>query len=524
MSALWPPRVRTILASLALFVLLLPAAAVYLARIYENHLVRETEKILLSEAVLVGEVLRASVDPAAKAALPPPPEVTAEFHPFTAKLDLRGTPILPAAAREGQGVSSASVTPPLERLLERAILRNLSGIRVLDRTGVVIASPKHERGYSLAHLPEVQAALRGGYQPVLRERRSDEARPPLSSLSRAAHVRVSLAIPVFSDPYAPVGSGAAVIGAVFVSRTPLDMEKGLWLIRGELIGPLVVILLLTLLTIAALSAAIERPLRRLRDAASRVAAGDPQAALAVSGFAPEEIHTLSAALARMRAELETRARYVQEFAANTAHELKTPLTSLRGAAELLLDGGDAMDPAQTRRFLGNIHEDALRMDRLVSRILQLARIEAAEAHPTGLDLSSFLARTSERWARRGANVAVACPAGLTIAADPEQLEAALTSLLENAARHGGEGPIELSAKVEGEGVELAVADRGPVLPPGHFDRAFERFYTTERDRGGTGLGLSIVRAVAVAHGGRASAEVRPEGGACLRLWLPAERR
>ena len=65
MGALWPPRVRTILASLALFVLLLPLAAVYLARIYENHLVRETEKILLAEAVMVGEVLRASVDPGA---------------------------------------------------------------------------------------------------------------------------------------------------------------------------------------------------------------------------------------------------------------------------------------------------------------------------------------------------------------------------------------------------------------------------------------------------------------------------
>lgn len=524
MGALWPPRVRTILASLALFVLLLPLAAVYLARIYENHLVRETEKILLAEAVMVGEVLRASVDPGAKGVLPPPPEVTAEFHPFTAQLDLRASPILPAAGREGQRVSTASVTPPLERILERAILRNLSGIRVLDRTGLVIASPKHERGYSLAHLPEVQAALRGAYHPVLRERRSDEARPPLSSLSRAAHIRVSLAVPVFADPYAPVGSQAPVIGAIFVSRTPLDMEKGLWLIRGELIGPLVVILLLTLLTIAALSAAIERPLRRLRDAAARVAAGDAEASLAVPGFAPEEIHTLSAALARMRAELMKRARYVQEFAANTAHELKTPLTSLRGAAELLLDGGEAMDAAQTRRFLGNIHEDALRMDRLVSRILQLARIEAAEAHPTGLDLSSFLARTSERWARRGAQVQVQCPEGLTLAADPEQLEAALTSLLENAARHGGDGPIELSCRREGEGVELAVADQGPVLPPGHFDRAFERFYTTERDRGGTGLGLSIVRAVALAHGGRASAEARPEGGARVSLWLPLERR
>lgn len=518
-GVLWPPRVRTILASLGLFVLLLPLAAIYLARIYENQLVRETEKILLAEAVLVGEILRARVDPGAKAPVAPPPAPDAEFHPFTASLDLRTSKVLPAAAREPAGVKTSSLSQDLEALLERATLRNLSGVRVLDRTGVVIASPRHERGYSLAHLPEVQAALAGDYRPALRERRSDEKAPPLSSLSRAAAVRVSIAIPVFEDPYAAIGQHRPVLGAIYVARTPLDLEKALWLIRGELAWPLAVVLGLTVLVVAGLSLILARPLTRLRADAERVARGDPGVSLAVRGFAPEEVHALALALGAMRAKLEAKARYVQEFAANTAHELKTPLTSLIGASELLLDS--PMDPARARRFLENMHADARRMDVLVGRILELARIEAVPAQKTSIALAPLLEGLAQRWGRRAVEVVPSVDPALTVEADPELLLTALDALLENAARHGRGQPVELIATHGTDGVQIAVRDHGPQLPEGHFTQAFQRFYTTERDRGGTGLGLSIVRAVAEAHGGRAQATVRPEGGAEVLLWFPA---
>jgi two-component system sensor histidine kinase ChvG len=206
----------------------------------------------------------------------------------------------------------------------------------------------------------------------------------------------------------------------------------------------------------------------------------------------------------MRKELESQASYIKDFAANAAHELKTPLTSLRGAAELLLDAQDAMPKEQGRRFLENIHEDALRMDRLVGRLLHLARIEAGRPVRETIDLRAFLVAIAERYARRGHPIDVRYLASDDHASlAPDQLDSLLTNLLDNAIRHGAGAPIQITLSDKSGGLLLSVRDHGPPKPQEHFDRLFERFYTTERERGGTGLGLSIVRAVAEAHAGRA---------------------
>lgn len=484
---------------------MLPLGAIGLARVADNQLVRQTEQALLAESVVVGELYRSLVEPSARMPLPSPPNGE-PYLPFAPVLDLTEAPVL-APVRRGEIVRTSSGTLAMTAMLARVLVRNLSGIRVLDAGGVVVASATGTVGYSLAHLEEVQAALRGEYAPAVRARDRAGADAPLSSISRASQLRVSVAVPIYRDPWAPAGGGGRVIGVVYDNRTPLDVLKYIWMFRQELYVPAAVSVLLVLALVFGLGLVIARPLGRLEAAAEQVASGR-DASLAVVGPAPREIHELAQSLGRMRAQLEARTAYVQQFATDTAHELKAPLTSLRGAAELLIDGAQTMPPDQMRRFLDNVHDDAVRMDGLVQRILHLARIEASTPKREAIDLPVFLAGIVERYARRDHHLELTVStADPIVQMDPGQLDTLITNLVDNALRHGPDAPIEL--RVVDRHIE--VIDKGPPQPPGHLDRIFERFYTTERDRGGSGLGLAIVRAVADAHGATVSAERREEG-------------
>ena len=504
------PRVRTLLAGLSVVVLMLPILASAVARVFDNQLVRQTEEVLLTESVVIGEAYRQMVDARARGPLVVP-EGVERFNVFPPVIDLRDNELLGPAKRSGTTTTAAD-GDAMSALLERTVLRNLTGARVLDRRGTVIASPQRQIGYSLAHLPEVDAAMRGGYAPQIRRRYSDEPAPPLASLSRAADIRVSLAIPIYEDPLAAVAWDSPIIGVVYSSRTPLDRAEYLWLIKDELYYPVGLTLGLAFGIVLLLATFIARPLSRLRRAAVDVAAGKEGVSLDVTGFAPQEVHELSTSLATMRDQLERRAEYVQQFAANTAHELKTPLTSLRGAAELILDD-EAMPPDRVRRFLTNIHADAVRMDSLVQRILQLARIEASRPSRRSIDLEQFIESIVEQYARRDVQVKLRFEAEDTqVLIDPDQFESLITNLIDNAVRHGEGAPVELTVDADRR---ITVRDYGPPLPADHFDHIFDRFYSTERNQGGTGLGLSIVRAVAEAHGGSVAVQRHDRGASFI---------
>lgn len=520
------PKVRTLLGVLFGLVLVLPILMFGIARVYENQLVRNTEEILIAEAVVVGEVYRRALDPSGSViSLPRIDDPNAErFFPFRPALDIHTTPLLSRSSRVDLPSASTSTgaIALIAPLLERTVVRTLSGVRVLDPRGVVVASPLGESGYSLAHLPEVQAALRGEYAPALRARFSDEPAPPFSSLSRAANMRVSIALPIYRDPRAPAGKGGEVLGVVYNARTPLDVSRALWLLRDDLVVPALLSLMITLMIAAFVTATIARPLMRLRRAAESVARGERGGSLRVGSVAPAEIYALSESLGKMRAKLEERAEYIREFAANTAHELKTPLTSLRGASELLIEDWAAMTGEQRERFLSNIHQDAVRMDSLVGRILHLARIEAGVPETESIDLFAFLEGVRERYRRMGHELALSLNGSRrAVQMSAEQLDSLVTNLVDNAVRHGAGKPVDITVLAsDRHGVVLSVRDRGPKLPAEHFARVFERFYTTERARGGTGLGLAIVKAIAEAQGGSVSVAQNEDQGATFRVELP----
>lgn len=220
----------------------------------------------------------------------------------------------------------------------------------------------------------------------------------------------------------------------------------------------------------------------------------------------------------------------RDFVANVSHELKTPLTSISGYAETLVQ--EPADGETTRRFLTVILSNARRMQRLVDGLLDLSRIESGgwRPAPEPLDVAA-VARESwgllaDRAEQRqiGFAAQVAPDAGV-VTADPDAVRHVLSNLFDNAIRHTpAGGRVTFSAVRDDGGVALEVRDTGAGIPGEHLPRIFERFYRADharaRDDGGTGLGLAIVRHLVEAHEGRVGATSQVGRGTAITCWFP----
>ena len=220
----------------------------------------------------------------------------------------------------------------------------------------------------------------------------------------------------------------------------------------------------------------------------------------------------------------------QDFVANVSHELKTPLTVVRGYAETLL--GDE-PPAELRRgFVTSILANAARMQRLVDDLLDLSRIESGgwAPRPERVALAPLL---QEVWADVARANAAAdrsftvdlAPDASEVQADPQAVRQILGNTLDNAARYTpAGGAVTVRSRVDDGHAVVEVADSGPGIPGEHLPRIFERFYRVDaarsRELGGTGLGLAIVKHLVEAHGGTAEAESRLGGGTTIRVTFP----
>ncbi len=222
----------------------------------------------------------------------------------------------------------------------------------------------------------------------------------------------------------------------------------------------------------------------------------------------------------------------RDLVANVSHELKTPLTAIRGYAETLEDG--ALDrPPVARRFTRSILEQCRRLEALLSDLLTLSRLDSQPQGPPAreaVDLAKLARNAVEMLAAsaRKAEVELTIRAAEDLPAvngERDELERLLLNLIENAVKYnrpGGE--VNVSLETEGPGVLIEVRDTGIGIPEASRGRIFERFYRVDkgraRDQGGTGLGLSIVKHVARSHGGRVEAESRLGEGSVFRVRLP----
>jgi signal transduction histidine kinase len=215
----------------------------------------------------------------------------------------------------------------------------------------------------------------------------------------------------------------------------------------------------------------------------------------------------------------------QEFVANLSHELKTPITSLRLAAESLT----GHPPAEARRrFAERILHEADHLAAIVANLRQLAEIEQGRLaiQVSRFEVGELVAEVADR-IRLDRQLEIRVPPGLAITGDRSKLAQALGNLLDNAARFSPVGSaVEVEAEVvEGE-LRLSVRDHGPGISPEHWTRVFERFYKVDRarsrDAGGSGLGLAITKHLALAQGGRVWTEAARDGGQVFGIAVPAE--
>ncbi|MBI3444168.1 MAG: stimulus-sensing domain-containing protein [Magnetospirillum sp.] len=330
----------------------------------------------------------------------------------------------------------------------------------------------------------------------------------------------------------PVQRYKQVVGALLITADGSNIARSLFQVRIAILEAFVLSLGLTIGLSLYLAGTIARPVRRLALAAERVRHGHGRVHnlpdLSARG---DEIGELSVALKEMTEALWRRMDAIEAFAADVAHEIKNPLTSLRSAVETAarLD-----DPEKRARLMAIVLDDVGRLDRLISDISDASRIDAelSRAETAPVALAAMLDTLAEIYrgtcADRDIGFTVDRPEedGLLVLGIESRLVQVLRNLIANAASFSPEGGvIALSARRDGGHILVMVEDQGPGIPEGKLDAIFERFYSErpEGEKFGThsGLGLSISRQIAEAHGGTLRAENREGGGARFVMDLPA---
>jgi len=323
---------------------------------------------------------------------------------------------------------------------------------------------------------------------------------------------VGRVIPAPDSAPSPAGGGGRQI-LLFVS--PESRLLMLAWFAENLLPPLVeaglVALVLSVLLAWLVARSVSRPLERVATAAGAIAQGDLTRRAPVSG--PKEVQDLARAFNRMAARVAATQQAQRDLVANVSHELKTPLTSVQGFSQAILDG-TAADPAAVERAARVIHDEAERMRRMVDGLLSLARFDAGQVQMAQepVDLGLLLARCLERLGPQaeaaGDELSLSAPEGLVVTGDHDWLTQVFVNLLDNGIRHTQNGRVEVAARRVGDTIEVTVTDTGEGIPAEDLSRIFERFYQADRSRrrkGGVGLGLPIAREVVQLHGGEITA-------------------
>ena len=214
-----------------------------------------------------------------------------------------------------------------------------------------------------------------------------------------------------------------------------------------------------------------------------------------------------------------------DLVATVAHELRSPLTGVKGFTSTLLSKWDRLNDSQRQLMLRTVDADADRLTRLIAELLDVARIDSGRlsVRKEPVDLVSAVRRQLEPLSvPAGRNLAMAGDDAVKSWVDPDKFAQIVANLVENALRHGdGDVTVTLRATVD-DGAELLVDDDGPGIPEEIRSRVFTKFWKHGR-HGGSGLGLYIVGGLAAAHDGQVGVETSPSGGARMRVWLPHGR-
>jgi signal transduction histidine kinase len=293
------------------------------------------------------------------------------------------------------------------------------------------------------------------------------------------------------------------------------------LIQAAIVGIVFAVILAALI-----SRTIAKPLQRVAHAAADVAGGDYGVHVPVSG--PPEVRAVAESFNQMTSEVRTAHSSQRDFLANVSHDLKTPLTSIQGYSQAIIDGA-AKNPQDAAQI---IFEEAGRLNRMVVELTDLVRLEAgrlsmkSEPIDMGQLSEAIVQRLQVVAERQGVQLESQTQPMPHIAGDGDRLAQVLTNLISNAIKFTPEGgKVQLVAQFKDGGVSLTVRDSGIGIPPHDLPRVFERFYQVDKARGpqrGTGLGLAITQEIIEAHGGTISVHSKGHNeGTTFRIWLPS---
>jgi two-component system, OmpR family, sensor histidine kinase ChvG len=496
-----------------LFALIMLAGSVFYLDSFRDRLLEQRQ-----DQARVGVVLMAdALSVAARAGGP------AEFEALAARLGATTSSRLRIYAPDGRRiVDSWARTGPTFRLRDPAQEPWRKDVaRFLDRVIEFVGSADR-----YPRLAEPAVDRRGAW-------------PEAEAAARARPQVAYVALRRAPDRTVIVNAAARLAATGDVLLVTVDTRDITRVVREERLTSFLVflgVLSLSLLLSSFLARTIVRPLRRLSIAAQRVRLGRARE-VTVPRFAKrrDEIGTLARALSDMTQALRHRMDATESFAADVAHEIKNPLASLRSAVESL---ESVKDPALQAQLLEVIRDDVVRVDRLITDIADVSRLDAELARtrfePVDLgQMAATLVRLVERGGvPRGVKIAYARPEpGVAIVlGDESRLSQVIRNLLDNAVSFSpDDGVVRMTVLRAGERVMLRVDDDGPGIPSGMHDDIFKRFYS-ERPEGESfgkhsGLGLAIARAIVEAHEGTISALNREAdgtvAGARFVMTLPA---
>jgi two-component system, OmpR family, sensor histidine kinase ChvG len=513
-----PLRLGPRLLAFHLLLVFLPVAGILYLEVYETQLLDAQERSMVQQGRLVAAALGDREELTSESALALLQRLgqrgDARIRIYDAKAELLADSVRipdPTVIERPAEAASASeyerAKGPRERLLYRvgawiaglrsAAHRFLSFDSSIGR-GATNGEPSSKPS------PEVMAALAGRYGSASRQT------PGQRSLTLTSAV--------------PIRYGDRVTGAAVVSQSTFRILLSLYRVRLRIFEIVVASFALAAVLGLMVSATIVRPLIRLRRVALAIAdrRALPDSFRGVKRR--DEIGDLARTLEDLTTRLDAHIRLLESFAADVSHEFKNPLASIRTAAEMIAGSSDA---TERQRLLAMMTRDVDRLERLVSGVRELARIDAELAHDAleSVDVTALLRQMSDGFVHQGKRLVVEASTAVVVRGTSDRLAQVFENLLQNAFSFApADLPVEVRVTAADASCVITVMDRGPGIPPAHLERVFERFFTyrpgDEQRREHTGLGLAIAKAIVEGYGGSIRAFNRIGGGAVIEVRLP----